>query len=70
MDEAAGGLLGWAPKIKTTGPGHTRRRPAIGQRREEIEMDDRGPMHRSFLVFVIAMTLAVLALAVAIYPHP
>jgi hypothetical protein len=33
-------------------------------------MDDRGPMHRSFLVFVIVMSLAVLALAAAIYPHP
>jgi len=33
-------------------------------------MDDRGPMHRSFLVFVIVMALAVLALSVAIYPHP
>jgi hypothetical protein len=32
-------------------------------------MDDRGPMHRSFLVFVIVTALAVLALAVAIYPH-
>jgi hypothetical protein len=31
-------------------------------------MDDRGPMHRSFLVFVIVVTIGVVVLAVAIYP--
>ena len=33
-------------------------------------MDERDPMHRSFLVFVIIAFIGVLALAVAIYPHP
>jgi hypothetical protein len=33
-------------------------------------MDDRGPMHRSFLGFVIVVTIAVMALVIAIYPHP
>jgi hypothetical protein len=33
-------------------------------------MDDRGPMHRSFLAVVIVATIGVLALAIAIYPHP
>jgi hypothetical protein len=32
-------------------------------------MDDRGPIDRPFLVFVIIVTIAVVALAVAIYPH-
>jgi hypothetical protein len=32
-------------------------------------MDDRGPLHRSFLAFVIVVAFAVLALAVALYPH-
>jgi hypothetical protein len=31
-------------------------------------MDDRGPMDRSFLVFVIVVTIGVVALAIAIYP--
>ena len=31
-------------------------------------MDDRGPMHRSFLVFVIVVTIGVVALGIAIYP--
>jgi hypothetical protein len=33
-------------------------------------MDDRGPMHRSFLAVVIVAAVGVLALAIAIYPHP
>jgi hypothetical protein len=33
-------------------------------------MDDRGPIDRPFLVFVVIVTIAVVALAVAIYPHP
>jgi hypothetical protein len=33
-------------------------------------MDDRGPMDRPFLVLVIVMTIAVLALVIAVYPHP
>jgi hypothetical protein len=32
-------------------------------------MDDRGPMDRSFLAFVIIVAIAVLALAITIYPH-
>jgi hypothetical protein len=32
-------------------------------------MDDRGPMHRPFLVLVIVVTIAVLALAVTLFPH-
>jgi hypothetical protein len=32
-------------------------------------MDDRGPIDRPFLVFVIIVTIAVVALAVVIYPH-
>jgi hypothetical protein len=33
-------------------------------------MDDRGPMDRPFLALVIVVTIGVLALVVAIYPHP
>ena len=33
-------------------------------------MDDRGPLHRSFLAFVVVVTIAVLVLVVAIFPHP
>ena len=33
-------------------------------------MDDRGPVDRPFLIFVVIVTIAVLALIVAIYPHP
>jgi hypothetical protein len=32
-------------------------------------MDDRGPIDRPFLVFVIIVTIVVVALTVAIYPH-
>jgi len=32
-------------------------------------MDDRGPIDRPFLIFVLVVTLAALALMVAIYPH-
>jgi hypothetical protein len=31
-------------------------------------MDDRGPMHRSFLAFVIVVTIGVLALGIALFP--
>ena len=33
-------------------------------------MDERGPIDRPFLVFVIVVTIAVVALGVALYPHP
>jgi hypothetical protein len=33
-------------------------------------MDERGPIDRPFLVFVIIVSIAVLALGVALYPHP
>jgi hypothetical protein len=33
-------------------------------------MDERGPIDRPFLVFVIFLTIAVLALAIAVYPKP
>jgi hypothetical protein len=33
-------------------------------------MEDRGPLDRPFLVFVIVVTIAVLALSIAIFPHP
>ena len=33
-------------------------------------MDDRGPIDRPFLIFVVIVTIGVLTLAVALYPHP
>jgi hypothetical protein len=33
-------------------------------------MDERGPIDMPFLVFVVIVTVAVLALGVVIYPHP
>ena len=33
-------------------------------------MDERGPIDRPFLMFVIVVTIALAALCVAIYPHP
>jgi hypothetical protein len=33
-------------------------------------MDERGPMDVPFLVFVVIVTVAVLALGIAIYPQP
>ena len=32
-------------------------------------MDERGPIDMPFLVFVVIVTVAVLALGVVIYPH-
>jgi hypothetical protein len=31
-------------------------------------MEDRGPMHRSFLALVIVVTIAILALSIALFP--
>ena len=33
-------------------------------------MDERGPIDRPFLVFVIVVSIALVALCVAIYPNP
>jgi hypothetical protein len=33
-------------------------------------MDERGPIDRPFLVFVIIVTIAIVALGVALYPRP
>jgi hypothetical protein len=32
-------------------------------------MDERGPIDRPFLVFVIVLGIAILALAIAVYPR-
>jgi hypothetical protein len=32
-------------------------------------MDDRGPIDRPFLVFVVIAAIAVVALCAALYPH-
>ena len=32
-------------------------------------MDERGPIDRPFLVFVIILTIAIVALGIAIYPR-
>jgi hypothetical protein len=32
-------------------------------------MDERGPLDVPFLILVIFLTIAVLALAIAVYPH-
>jgi hypothetical protein len=33
-------------------------------------MDERGPIDLPFLIFVVIVSIAVLALGVVIYPHP
>jgi hypothetical protein len=33
-------------------------------------MDERGPIDRPFLVFVIILAIAILALGIAVYPRP
>jgi len=33
-------------------------------------MDKRGPIDRPFLVFVVIVTIAVVALGIALYPRP
>jgi hypothetical protein len=33
-------------------------------------MDERGPIDLPFLIFVVIVTIAVLALGIVIYPHP
>lgn len=37
---------------------------------DDRKTDDRDPIDRPFLIFVIITLIGVLALAVAIYPHP
>jgi hypothetical protein len=59
MDEGASGLLSRPARGTST--------LAIPGR---INMDERGPIDRPFLMFVIVVTIALAALCVAIYPHP
>jgi hypothetical protein len=66
MDEAIGRLLSILPRPH--GRASTFATPIVGHAREEL-MDDRGPIDRPFLVFVVIATIAVLALCIAVYPQ-
>jgi hypothetical protein len=70
MDAGAGGLLSSRQDRREACDRIDGRCPQESAADGRSKMDDRGPMHRSFLAFVIIVTIAVLALAVAIYPHP
>jgi hypothetical protein len=68
MDECSGRLLSnWKGRagVRQLFVGVQR----VGLQRES-RMDDRGPLDRPFLVFVIIVAIAVLALGIAIYPSP
>ena len=44
--------------------------PWQSARKGRKRMDDRGPIDLPFLVFVVIVSIAVLALGVVLYPHP
>ena len=68
MDEVVGGLLSKPARPPQRARQHGR--VLRGRREWEEQMDKRGPIDRPFLVFVVIVTIAVVALGIALYPRP